>query len=221
MKQFVENKLHALRQDEEGATLMELVIVLPTLLLLVLGAVEFGRFGYNEVLAHKATDLAVRTAAVRPAICAGVPETFEPGTGTAPRFGTLCRVGAAGSTCAIVTAADMPACTLATPDTNSPAAIAAADEIWQTILPLLPNTATRANVQISYTHDPNIGFLGGPYTPIVTAELVGIQFQTITPLGALAALATANPDNDVANSITFPNMSASLPAEDLGQGLGS
>jgi Flp pilus assembly protein TadG len=199
--------------DTDGATLTELVIVLPTLLLLVLGVVEFGRLGHSEAMAQKATELAARTASVRPAVCEDVPETFEPVTvtsGTPPRFGTLCRVG---NVCATP---DVPerTCTLA--ENN-----ATADEIWQTIAPLLPGTATRANVQLRYTHDDRMGFLGGPYTPIVTAELVGLEFQFITPLGALANLATAGGGSEIANSITFPNMSASLPGEDLGQGAGS
>jgi hypothetical protein len=71
-----------------------------------------------------------------------------------------------------------------------------------------------------YTFDPNLGFLGGPYTPIVTVDLVDFDFQFITPLGALANLATGGTDSEIPNAITFPNMSASLPAEDLDQGVG-
>lgn len=218
MKHVAENKYREFGSNTDGATLVELAIVIPTLLLLVLGAIEFGRFGYNEVLAQKATDLAARTAAVRPAICAGVPNEYEPvivtGSTTPPRFGTLCRVGG------VCQPVPEYSCTLASPDNSNTQAVAAADEIWTTIAPLLPNGATRTNVQIRYTSDPRIGFLGGPYRPIVTAELVGLQFQMVTPLGTLASLATSNGDSAIANSIAFPNMSASLPAEDLGQGLG-
>ena len=222
MKQTFEHKLTSLAHDEDGATLTELAIVVSSLLLMVMGAVEFGRFGYNEVLAQKATDLAARTAAVRPAVCAGVPATFAPGTGAAPRFGTLCRVGAAGETCAAIPQSDMPTCTLASPAAGDAAAAAAADEIWETISPLLPRLAERSNVEITYTHDPNIGFLGGPYTPIVTVELTDIPYVTITPWGELARIATANSTGGEApDTFTFPNMSASIPGEDLGQGIGS
>ena len=219
MKRFQTDTLRAFRDDTSGATLTELAIVIPTLLLLVLGAVEFGRFGYNEVLAHKATDLAVRTAAVRPAICANVPETFQPVSatgGTPPRYGTLCRVGN------VCEPQPERSCTLATPGTGT-ASANAADEVWATIAPLLPNGTTRANVRIRYTYDElgRLGFLGGPYTPIVTAELEGLQFQFVTPLGALATLATAGSPSNIPNAIPFPNMSASLPGEDLGHGAGS
>lgn len=220
MKQTFEHKFNALCHDEEGATLTELAIVIPTLLLLVMGATEFGRFGYNEVLAQKATDVAVRTAAVRPAVCAGVPEAYAPGTAASPRFGTLCRADTAGAICADVPQSTMPTCSLASPDATSTDAQNSANEIWATIAPMLPRDATPANVRITYTHDANIGFLGGPYTPIITVELVDIPFQTVTPLGALAAIATAGAGGGVSDTFTFPTMTASLPAEDLGQGLG-
>ena len=212
MKQILKYRLKRFAQDQSGATLVELAIIIPTLLLLVMGIVEFGRFGYAEAMAQKATELATRTAAVRPPVCEGVPETFEPvtfTTGDPPRFGTLCR---AGNVCDVPGTGEFT-CTLA--ENN-----ASADEIWQTISPLLLTGVNRGNIQMRYTHDDRLGFLGGPYTPIVTAELVNLQFQFITPLGLLANLATFGNDSEIANSITFPNMSASMPGEDLGQGPG-
>ena len=212
MKQIIKYRLARFAQDQSGATLVELAILIPTLLLLVMGAIEFGRFGYNEAMAQKATELAARTAAVRPAVCDDVPETFGPvtdTTGEPPRFGTLCR---AGNVCATPGSGEFT-CTLA--ESN-----ASADEIWQTIAPLLPRGLERGNIQMRYTHDDRLGFLGGPYTPIVTAELVQFDFQFITPLGLLANLATFGDDSAIANTIRFPNMSASLPGEDLGQGPG-
>lgn len=221
MKRSVQIHMKRFTRDTEGATIIELAIIVPILLLLVLGIFEFGRLGYHETVGHKATDLAARTAAVRPSACDGVggqivlPEVYNPPQNSAPRFGTLCRVPSnGGATCAPV----------ATQSCNLQDALAVnnatAQEIWRTVAPLLPGAATPRNVEISYTFDDQLGFLGGPYTPIVTAEIVDLRFQFITPLGALAALAGADGNNQIANSIPFPSMSASLPAEDLGQGLG-
>jgi hypothetical protein len=215
MKRFVHTTLKRFGSDTDGATLTELAIVLPTLLLLVLGALEFGRLGYSEAMAQKATDIAARTASVRPAVCAGVPDEFGPITdtsGSPPRFGTMCRMT---GVCAPV---PERTCTLSDEGSDTELMTMTKTEMWQTIAPLLPGNADRENVQIRYTFDERLGFLGGPYIPIVTAELVGLEFQFVTPLGALASLASGGGDSEISNSITFPNMSASLPAEDLGQG---
>jgi Flp pilus assembly pilin Flp len=228
--------------DERGATLTELVIILPVLLLLVLGAVEFGRLGFNQTTAQKATEIAVRTAAVRPAICDGVPDEFEPVTTSVnpPKYGTMCSVG---GVCRPVGFDEMPPCNLANPGTGTSMPNGrwtvqdradAADEIWAAIEPLLPNAITREHIWLRYTHDPRLGFLGKPYTPIVTVEIAEnvalsgtgepvierLDHRFITPLGALAELATLGASSGIADSIEFPTMSASLPAEDLGQGTG-
>ncbi len=217
------HKLRRFARDTDGATLTELAIVVPLLLLLVLGAMEFGRFGFNETLAQKATDLAARTAAVRPSACDGVdgqslPENFLPPQDlvSPPRFGTLCRIDAP-NTCAPVP--EVSCNLLEASQAGTDDARATADEIWRTVSALLPSGATRENLVIRYSFDDELGFLGGPYTPVVTVELENLEFQFISPLGALAALAGADGEG-VANSINFPRMSASLPAEDLGQGIG-
>ena len=216
MKRFAHTTLKRFGSDTDGATLTELAIVLPTLLLLVLGAVEFGRLGYSETLAQKATDIAARTAAVRPAVCVGVPAEFGPIEDTSltpPRFGTMCRVT---GVCAPVLERKCWLSDDLSADTELMTEVKT--EIWQTIAPLLPRDAAPGNVQIRYTFDERLGFLGGPYTPIVTAELVDLRFKFVTPLGVLASLVSTGGDTEIPNSITFPNMSASLPAEDLGHG---
>ncbi len=224
-------------QSEEGATLVELAIVIPVLLLLVLGAVEYGRFGYHEVAAQKATDLAARTAAVRPVICDGTPDTFQAVTNTAnpPKFGTLCQ---AGSTCQAVATVS---CNLGTPGNTTSQPFGwttgqdradAAAEIWARIQPLLPNDAVPEDVWITYRQDARLGFLGGPYKPVITVELARasvdangqpqmspIPYRFITPLGQLAQMATGNA-SQIGSNVFFPTMSASMPAEDLGQGMG-
>jgi hypothetical protein len=93
-----------------------------------------------------------------------------------------------------------------------------AAEVWAAISPILPAHASPANLRFSYAFNPDIGFLGGPYTPIVTVELQNLDFRFVTPLGALAALAGASIAGMPGATIPFPSMSASLPAEDLATG---
>ena len=198
----------AFLHDDSGATLVELAVVLPVFLLLYLGTIDFGRFGAEYVLGQKAMQIAVRTAAVRPPACAGVPASNLRGTvpaGTVPpRFGTLCNAG--GTVCAD------PGTISCTGDVTNPTAA----EIWGIVSPVLPSTATPANLVFRYDYDPNLGFLGGPYVPVVTVALQNLNFQFATPLGGLAALAGAG--GGPGATIAFPAMSMSLPAEDLAQG---
>ena len=60
--------------------------------LAVFALVDFGRMGYSYVMAEKAAQIAVRTAAVRPGACAtALSEFHQPNAGA--RFGTYCRTG--------------------------------------------------------------------------------------------------------------------------------
>ena len=112
-----------------------------------------------------------------------------------------------------------------------------ATEIWCTIWPILPSNATPSNIRVSYEFDKYLGFLGGPYTPIVevavvTAEDVGridnseeLRFDFVTPLPGLAALVGGATPTNIADSgsdgqadIPFPDLSVSMPAEDLAEG---
>ena len=227
--------------ETSGTTLTELAIVIPLLLLILMGAVEFGRLGYNIAMVQKATELAVRTAAVRPPICDGVPDTFEIGTSASAKAGSLCKAGAPGSICKIVITP--PPCSLANPgttDSNKGRTTAeersdAAQEIWDAIAPLLPNTTdlensiTAANVFVRYEQDARIGFLSGPYTPVVTVEIGQLKngdverldYKFITPLGQLAGMAMLGGTSNIRSSFQFPTMSASMSGEDLANGPGS
>jgi hypothetical protein len=202
-----------LRADTKGSALVELSVVMPLLLLVILGVLDYGRLYWNESMAQKATAIAVRLAAVRPPACPGVPSTIgaaplAPGANP-PEAGTLCRVG---GVCAVATP---PACQL---DLNN----ATAAEIWDRIRFLLPPDAEPANVQLEYTFDGSIGFLGGPFSPIVTSELINLEFSFVSPLGQLAAVAAS--DGTIANAkaltIPLPSMSASIPGEDMASGAG-
>lgn len=206
--------LHILRRfwrDERGTTLVELAFVLPLFLLLFFGLIDFGRMGGEYVMADKAMQIATRMAVVRPAACPGLLPTNPRGTVPAnkvpPRFGTHC------ATSNWICAAQSASCTgvLANPTVN---------EIWTAIAPLMPAGSSAANLSFRYDFDRDLNFLGGPYVPVVTVELTGLNFNFVTPLGGLAALATGNAGSGISGSVPFPAMSMSLPGEDLNLGIG-
>ncbi|MGV6803384.1 MAG: hypothetical protein ACWA49_04195 [Ruegeria sp.] len=72
-------------------------------------------------------------------------------------------------------------------------------------------------MQFSYEFDPNIGFLGGPFAPMVTVELNLNDFQFVSPLAALANVAGAT-SSSLSSTAGYSNFSVSLPAEDLALG---
>ena len=80
-----------------------------------------------------------------------------------------------------------------------------------------PGSTIETSLVFSYEFDSNLGFLGGPYTPMVTATVTPPQFHFISPLGGLM-----NALNDsgisIPDVIGAPNFSVSMPGEDLAQG---
>ncbi len=203
------HRLAGFWRDETGTTLVELAFVIPLFLLLFFGLIDFGRMGAEYVMADKAMQIATWIAVVRPPACAGVPATNLRGTvpanTTPPRFGTHC--SANGWICAAPSASCTG--TAANPTVN---------EIWAAVAPLMPAGSSTANLRFRNNFDANLNFLGGPYVPVVTVELVNLNFSFVTPLGNLARLATGNPGAGLAASVPFPAMSMSLPGEDLALG---
>ena len=227
--------LRSLWRNEDGASLVEYSIVLALFLLVLFGIMDFGRLGFNWVMTEKAMQRAARIAAVRPPVCANVPEIHEFGS-TGARYGTLCRVGpgtcdpAPQRACILMSAADYADVdTQAECDALNTNLSTTAQEIWCILQPILPSNAEPDNIRVSYTFDQNLGFLGGPYTPMVEVSIVTqnntvtdgdpLDFMFLTPLGGMAALAGGVANGvDVGNTIPFPDMSVSLPGEDLNHG---
>ena len=227
MSKFDKNLLRSFRRSEDGTTLVELALSISMFLLILFAVLDFGRLGYNWVMAEKAMQRAVRIAAVRPPICLGVPLYHSRANPNDPTHssGTNCRD--VPGLCAIVNTQ----CTLAGANGADTEAVAAADEIWNAVQNLLPNNATNANILLRYEYDAQLGFLGGPYVPLLTAELVGgatqqggfgdFLFTFVTPLSALAANAGSSSTNGIptdGGTIPFPDISVSLPAEDMNLG---
>ena len=199
------------RQEEAGAAIVELGLVLPVFLLLFFGLIDFGRLAFHIVTAEKAMYDAARIAAVRAAACPGVATRYvrpilDPSV-IPPRFGTSCSSGA--NVCW-----DPGDVTCAGDASNATAA-----EVWDRVALTLPTSATIADIRVTYSSDLNLGFLGGPYIPIVTVELQNIDFEFISPLGGLMALASGSGDSSGwSATIPFPAMSTSIPGEDLAIG---
>jgi len=199
--------LRRLRDDEEGTTLVELAFVVAVFLLMFFMLLDFGRLAYNWAMAEKAVQMAARMAAVRPAVCLGVPTINEPGTANAAKFGLPCS-GAA--VCQGETVPSAAPC--------SGTASATGTQIFDSVAGLLPGNATAANLRFRYSYDPAMNFLGGPYVPVVTVELQDLRFQFASPLLGLARIAGATANGNTPPPLTFPAMSVSLPGEDLALG---
>lgn len=208
----VGSTLNLLRRNEDGTTMVEFAMVLPVFLLIFFGLIDFGRLAFHYVTAEKAMHIAARLAAVRPAACPDVPDLNVRGVlggdQVPPRFGSLCNVDPAENTCA----------NPGTISCDGDLANGTASEIWTSISWALPNHANIEHLKFIYTFDENLGFLGGPYVPIVTVELQNLYFYFVSPLGALASLATGTQQNGLGGDIIFPSMSVSLPGEDLAMG---
>ncbi len=238
------NRFTSFLQSSDGTTMVEFAVCIALFLLILFAILDFGRLGYNWVASEKAMQRAVRIASVRPPICAGLPlhHTRESGTSAQYPAGTLCSTD--GGICQQVNRS----CRLTEADAANPEAGLAATEIFNTIQSLLPQGSTMSNVVLRYNYDRNLGFVGGPYVPVITAELVGdanicgiqdavqgdaeatryplLCFEFITPLSALAATAGATSTNGVPTGdgtdearIPFPDISVTLPAEDMNHGM--
>ena len=195
-------------EDEGGAALVEFALVMLIFFFLFFSLIDFGRWGSSYVMAEKAAQIAARTAAARPPACAGVPSRHvrpaAPGANP-PRFGTSCRD------------ASNPCAAAATVSCAGAAGNPTADEIWTRVQPLLPPDATIGNLSFEYRFDPNLGFLGGPYTPMVTLEITPPDFQFTSPLGAMA-VALGGGGGGLGTARPYAAFSVSLPAEDLAIG---
>ena len=213
-------------RDTRGPTLVEFAITISIFLLIFFAILDFARLGYTWVSAEKAVQRVVRIAAARPAVCPGVPLYHQRNTGGPATYppGTHCRTN--GGIC--VEPDPEPVCTLNGPYADA-AGQATADEIWTSVNVLLPDDVTRNHVRLTYAYNAQLGFVGGPYIPMITAELLDasgcngqVCFQFVTPLSALAANAGAADVTGVpteGGTIPMPNIAATVPGEDLNVGM--
>ncbi len=205
-------------QSQDAGVLVEFAIVVSLFLFLFMSLLDFGRLSFSVVNAQKAAQIAARIAIVRPAACnyavdTPLPLTHQRGSDNSLRFGAAC--DAAAGVC--IDPGDL-VCVGGVERSNT--TIGTSAEIWDRISPLLPLGATIDNLQITYQFDPELGFLGGPYTPMVTVELDLADFEFVSPLGALANAAGATNSSlpNVGDTLGYSSFSVSLPAEDLALG---
>lgn len=201
--------------EESGAAMVEFAIVSAVFFLAWFQLLGFGLFASDNLMAEKATQLAARLAVARPAACTGVPDRIlTSGISPAPRFGTNCR--AAANTCTAVATV-----TCAGSTTN-----ATANEIWTRIDPMLPSNVVISDLQFTYVFDAKLGYLGGPYTPMVTVDLTMPSIDnTDSPalfslFRVISALAQNAGGGAGFNPPQYRVISISLPAEDLNSGTG-
>ncbi len=196
-------------REDDGTTLVEMAFVIPIFLLLFFGMIDFGRMTFHYVSMEKAMHMAARLAAVRPPACVGVPATIGRGTSSAlppPKFGTSCSAGSG-----ICADPGQISCNGSTADPT-------ANEIWTLVNGAFPNDATIANLVFRYDSDTDLGFLGGPYVPVVTVEVQNLEFKFVSPLGVLVGLSGATAPAGLAANDGFAAFSVSMPGEDLAMG---
>jgi Flp pilus assembly protein TadG len=202
-------KLHKFIRDERGAGLAEYALIIPLFLALLLVVIEFSFLYYQWVMAEKATHYAVRLAAVRPTICPGLPTTnTRANPGGTERFGEICKPAGGPSICV------SPPTVSCTGNTGN----ATFNEIFTDISPMLPPGTPANAITIRY-ESADLGFLGGPYVPVVSVELTNVQMNYITPFANLLTVYGAAVQNY--GSITLPPMRATLTGEDLAMGPGA
>lgn len=202
-------------REESGAAMVEFAIVSAVYFLAFFQLLGFGLFASNNLMAEKATQLAARIAVARPAVdwCdgTGVPERITTsGLIPAPRFGTNCRAGA--NTCASVASVS---CAGSTGDVT-------ANEIWTRIQPMVPQGTVIGDLLFTYTFDANLGYLGDPYTPMVTVELTVANDnpELLSLFSTISRLAQNAGGGAGFNAPQYRVISISLPAEDLNSGTG-
>ena len=190
--------------DDSGASLVEFSLVIALVLVLFFAILDFGRIGYAFVAGQKAVQNAARLAVVSPPVCTGVPtEHVLKNTTTVEEFGTQC--SAATLPCKVE-----PAFTCVGSGTTATAIHAA-------VQALLPPGVGVGGLTYSYTYDPRLGFLGGPYTPMVTVEMPSASLPMISPLGPLLQLVggAAGSQLFASGQFTLPPISVSMPGESL------
>lgn len=182
-------------------------MVFPLFLILLFSIVDFGQIYLRWILAEKATHLAARLAVVRPPLCAGVPTFNDRGGGTPldPPFGSSC--GEVPNLCV----------NPGTISCNGAQTVGDGfDNIIARVGAFVPLEVRPEDLQFTYSF-ADLGFLGGPYVPLVSVEFNNdVEIPFITPLGPL--LQAFYGGGDGLDDPSMPTMRATLPAEDLVEG---
>jgi Flp pilus assembly pilin Flp len=218
-------------RDESGTAMVEFAIIAALFFLIMFAALDFGRLLYTVVHAEKAAQIAARIATTRPIAClaagSALPINTRPvGATTLARSGTSCDV--AGDVCRSVSYSCGSIDLTGQPSFHGPNLVHSVLSpthptvvaIWNEIAPLMPPGTDSTVLNFRYDYDPALGFLGGPYTPIVTVQFDLPPFAFVSPVGGLVALASGGASPAFAGDLNYPSFSVSIPAEDLRAGEG-
>jgi Flp pilus assembly protein TadG len=194
-------RLRSFLRDERGASLVEMSIVFPIVLVITFGLMEFGIAFWEYHTAEKATAVAARYVATRgplvQTLSDGSHDCFVSNGSTA--IGTSC-----GD--ASITAGAPYVCTAAAPGACNATVLATVITQMQQIAPFILN----ANVEIDVAQS-KMGFVGrGRAIPLITVKTTGLTYNFI----ALNSLLGLGP-------IPMPGFATTLEAEDQHEGPGT
>jgi Flp pilus assembly protein TadG len=201
-------------RDETGAVFAEFAVLLPIIVIVVCGSIDFLNAFYQWNAAAKAVEVGARIAAVSDPVAAGlnnlsnqaVLDGATPGA-PIPSFTVSCTAGtcACAGRCGGITANsfDTAAMNRILFGRGSAACGDAVSYYATGMCDVLPSI-TAANVVIAYTHT-GLGYAGRPGGPLptITVSLQNMQFQFFF----LTALLNVH--------IAIPPMTTTITAEDL------
>lgn len=178
--------IRRLRLDQSGASAAEFALVLPLLLFFLFGIIDGGRFLWETNRAEKATQVGARVAVVTDVLDGGlqahdyVGQTVGSVTLTQ---GDVIPAAALGQlTC---TSAGCVCSSGTCPTVSQPGDYATRFNRVVTRMRYMKPDVAASNVRITY-RGSGLGFAGDPngmeIAPLVTVELVNLQFRPITGL---------------------------------------
>ena len=205
--------IRSLLRDERGSNSVELAMVIPALVLLTFGIVDFGRAVFDWNAVEKATQIGARETVIRDPVALPIKDYFGCNVPTSADIGLLCADPAGGirSQCDFGTVV----CT-STGCRHNGAAIASTkvdqatfNAIVAAMQRALPGLEPK-NVTLTYK-STRLGFIGKPNGPVpeVTAAVSGVPFDFfgLDLFGSLKSVYGGN--------WTVPTLSTTLTAEDL------
>lgn len=184
--------LRRILRDTSGVTVAEAAFILPVLLVMTFGLMEFAIVFYQYNAAEKATQDGARTAAV--AMLPPTVATWSCTSDPAAIVGDRCPALAANTAPTVITSCTGDGC-------STLPGWAAVIGAMQAALPDI----TPANVVITYS-DAGLGFVGRPTpVPLITVQLTGMTYD-FAVLDSLIGVGT----------LTMPDFRATVTGEAMG-----